>query len=234
MHVDEAIRTRRSVRKYTDQPVSDSDVQELLELALLAPNSSNLQPWGFYWVRTPKLRAEMNAAFLSQSAALTAPVLLVVVARTATWRQHAREMVATVKAQGDAVPPVFLQYYEKLVPVVYTVGWLSSIGYLKSFLFFVIGLFRPTPRGPVSRSEMITWAVKSTALACENIMIAARARGLDTCPMEGFDERRVKRLLGLPRDAIVVMGISLGHRDPVKGHWGKQIRYPSMRFIHRV
>ena len=46
-----AVKSRRSVRIYNDEPVLEEDMKECLELALLAPNSSNLQPWEFYWVK---------------------------------------------------------------------------------------------------------------------------------------------------------------------------------------
>ncbi len=46
------VKSRRSVRNYNDEPVLEKDMKDCLELALLAPNSSNLQPWEFYWVRS--------------------------------------------------------------------------------------------------------------------------------------------------------------------------------------
>lgn len=47
MELNEAIRNRRSVRKYTDQPISKQQIQALLEAAVLAPSGSNAQPWTF-------------------------------------------------------------------------------------------------------------------------------------------------------------------------------------------
>ncbi len=49
------VRRRRSVRQYTDNPVPDAVIVRALEAALLAPNSSNLQPWEFYWFRPETL-----------------------------------------------------------------------------------------------------------------------------------------------------------------------------------
>jgi nitroreductase len=45
-------------------------------------------------------------------------------------------------------------------------------------------------------------------------MLAMTAQGYDTCPMEGFDSNRLKKLLGLPRSAVIVMGIAVGKRHP--------------------
>ena len=75
-------------------------------------------------------------------------------------------------------------------------------------------------------------ATKSSALACENFMLAARAYGYDTCPMEGYDARRVRKLLKLPSDAATVMVISVGKRSS-KGIYGPQIRFPRESFIFK-
>lgn len=85
-------------------------------------------------------------------------------------------------------------------------------------------------RGPLGRAGLALWAVKSTALACENLMLAFRAFGYDTCPMEGFDEKRVKRLLHLERDAHVVMVIGAGRRSP-GGIYGPRIRLDTQGFF---
>ncbi|WP_031513853.1 nitroreductase family protein [Desulfofalx alkaliphila] len=47
MELVEAIKSRRSVRRFTDKSVDDAIVQELIELAAWAPSASNQQPWGF-------------------------------------------------------------------------------------------------------------------------------------------------------------------------------------------
>ena len=68
---------------------------------------------------------------------------------------------------------------------------------------------------PLSRQNVLKWAVKSTSLACENLMIAVEAFGLNTCPMEGFDGRRLCRFLGLsPQQHEIVMVIAIGKKSP--------------------
>ena len=54
------------------------------------------------------------------------------------------------------------------------------------------GLTQATPREPIGWSDMRVWAHKSTALSAAHFMLAMRAEGYDTCPMEGMDSRRVK------------------------------------------
>mgnify|MGYP000296720865 CR=1 FL=1 len=53
-YLDECLRSRRSVRKFTDTPVSREEIRNLLEMAILAPSASNLQPWRFVVVDEPR------------------------------------------------------------------------------------------------------------------------------------------------------------------------------------
>jgi nitroreductase len=67
---------------------------------------------------------------------------------------------------------------------------------------------------PLSRQDLFKWAAKSTSLACQNLMIAAEALGMNTCPMEGFDSRRLSRFLGLcARHHEIVMVIAVGRKS---------------------
>ena len=68
-------------------------------------------------------------------------------------------------------------------------------------------------------------AHKSTALAAQNFMISMAAIGYDTCPMEGFDSKRVKKILSIPNSAEITMIVSCGIRDE-KGIYGSQFRVP--------
>ncbi|MNT07879.1 putative NAD(P)H nitroreductase MhqN [compost metagenome] len=131
------------------------------------------------------------------------------------------------------MPPSALLYYQKIVPLAYTVGPFGILGFFKKIVLFARGLFMPTPRECTSQEDVNIWAVKSTALACENIMLTARALGFDSCPMEGMDSRRVRKILNLPSDALIVMGIALGERSP-EGVYGPRFRFSKERFIKKV
>ena len=80
---------------------------------------------------------------------------------------------------------------------------------------------------------MKVWSQKTTALACQNFMLSMRAYGFDTCPMEGFDSYRLKKILNLPKKAQICMVIGAGKRDP-KGVYGKQFRFDNSLFIKEV
>lgn len=223
------VRSRRSVRRFTDEPVPEQVLDDCLELATLAPNSSNLQPWEFFVVRTPDLKAKLAEACLGQNAAKTAPALIVVVARPDTWRQHSQ--MALEQWPEETMPGIVEKYYSKIAPLHYNQGPFGLFGAAKKAAGLFVGLTRPVPRGPYSLNEMKIWATKSTALAAENLMLALRAHGYDSCPMEGFDECRVRRLLKLPRKGLVTMVLAAGKRSD-KGVYNRQYRFDKDRLIH--
>lgn len=222
------VTSRRSVRRFDTTPVPDAVLDDCLDLAMLAPNSSNLQPWEFHVVKTPAMRRRLAAACLGQNAARTAQVLVVIVGRTATWQEHCRLMLQ--QWPQDTVPRIVDNYYRRVAHLYYGQGPLNLLGVGKRLAAAFTGLRRPVPRGPFSQADMKVWAVKSAALAAENFMLALRAHGFDSCPMEGFDEQRVRRLLQLPADAVVVMVVGCGRRAP-DGIYHPRLRFARERFV---
>jgi nitroreductase len=77
-----------------------------------------------------------------------------------------------------------------------------------------VNLWKTFGMPPSFRHDVFKWATKGTTLACANLMIAAEALGLNTCPMEGFDGRRLSRFLGLSaRHHEIVMVIAIGKKS---------------------
>ena len=222
------VMSRRSVRRFDDTPIPDAVLQDCLDMALLAPNSSNLQPWEFHVIKTPALKKELAVACLNQNAARTAQELVVIVARLETWKEHCDMMLENWPE--ETVPRVVQSYYGRLAKVYYNQGPLNILGIGKRALAAVTGLKRAVPRGPFTHADMKVWAAKTVALGAENFMLAMRAHGFDTCPMEGFDARRVNKMLKLPPDAFVVMVVGCGKRAP-DGVYHARIRFARERFI---
>ena len=227
------VRSRRSTRVFTDEAVPEEVMRACLDLALLAPNSSNLQPWEFYWVRNAEKKKELARLCLGQPAATTAQELVVCVARLDTWARHARLMLERLEQSGSDIPEAVLQYYRKLVPLAYNQGPWYLLGPIKKLILKLMAIGKPMPRGPAGKADMRVWAHKSTALACENLMLALRAYGFDSCPMEGMDETRIRKLLQLPRAAEVCMVISAGKRA-ASGIYGPQLRFDRSLFVFEV
>lgn len=222
------VMSRRSVRRFDETPIPDAVLQDCLDMALLAPNSSNLQPWEFHVIKTPALKKELAVACLNQNAARTAQELVVIVARLETWKEHCDMMLENWPE--ETVPRVVQSYYGRLAKVYYNQGPLNILGIGKRALAAVTGLKRAVPRGPFTHADMKVWAAKTVALGAENFMLAMRAHGFDTCPMEGFDARRVNKMLKLPPDAFVVMVVGCGKRAP-DGVYHARIRFARERFI---
>lgn len=60
METRDAILRRRSIRKYKDTPISDEDLQEIMECGMYAPSASNLQPWHFVVVKSPDKKKKVE------------------------------------------------------------------------------------------------------------------------------------------------------------------------------
>ena len=222
------VESRRSVRIYNESKVEAEDMLKCLELSLLSANSSNLQPWEFYWVKDLDKKQQLIDYCLGQPAAATAQELVVCVARPDNWKVNTQLMLDMFKEKE--LPKAVSTYYKKIVPLAYNQGFLGLFGLIKKISTFFIGLKRSIPREPTSFNDMKIWAHKSTALACQTLMLSLRAFGYDSCPMEGIDSRKIKKLLKLPKKAQICMVISAGTRAK-NGVYGKRFRLEKERFI---
>ncbi len=231
MNLFDTINKRRSIRRFTEETVPEDVMNKALEMAVLAPNSSNTQTWDFYWVQSGDKKAKLVEACLSQAAARTAAELLVVVAAPKSWQRSQKRLIEWVKSSNAPKPVVM--YYEKLIPAMYRWGIFNILGFVRFLIFNLVGLFRPIMRRPATRRDVQEIAIKSAALAAENFVLAMTAQGYATCMMEGFDECRVKRLLKLKCHDRVVMVIGVG-KESDKGTWGPRYRLPLSEVVHKV
>ena len=227
---DKIVRIRRSVRRYKKTEINDDDVKDSILHASLAPNSSNLQLWEFYHVTSEKLMNRISEACFNQPAARTANQFVVIVTRKDLWNTRRIFNINTIKnktlnASDKSLKnrDLALKYYKYLIPTIYR-EFFGLLGYIRYINAMIIGLFRPIYR-QVTNSDMRVVAHKSSALAAQNFMLSMTSKGYDTCPMEGFDSLRVKRILSIPYSSEINMVISCGIRDD-DGVYGKQIRVP--------
>ena len=228
------VESRRSIRKYLPEPIPNAVVHRCLDLALLAPTSSNMQSWQFIRVVDPQRKKALAHACLGQPAATTAPELIVAVARTDTWKQNSRQILQQFEQSPYEWPGLMKKYYQVGTRLAYGLGPARLNGAGKWAFHALTSPVRPSPSSPYNAAELKLWAVKTTALACENLMLAFRAAGYDTCPMEGYDERRVRKIVGLKgAHAHLVMVISAGKRAP-NGVYGPRLRLPREQFISEI
>ncbi|MHC8366478.1 nitroreductase family protein [Pseudomonas sp. ZT5P21] len=206
-----ANRFRRAIRKFNRAPIPEEEVQALLAEAAYAPSSGNLQPYELHWVRDPALKASIANACNGQKAAATAADFIVVVASPALGLRTAQKQLAHVES-SPALGPDSKAYYRKQVGMFQKILGVGSSA-LWSPLVLLAALIRPTlsliPIGPVGGRQ---WAARNAIFAAQTLMLAAAAKGIDSCPMEGFSASQVARLLRLPRGSVIPLVIALGYR----------------------
>ena len=229
--VSEAIKYRRSVRVFKTEAIDELKVKNCIQLATLAPTSSNMQLWEFYHVVSPAIIKEIAKASFNQNAAKTAQQIVVIVARKDLWRKRVESNIEYLKTQyGNKSEADYstrekfaLKYYQKIIPALYF-DFLGIMGMIKFLTFQTIGIFKPIYR-QARQSDMRIVAHKSAALAAQNFMISMSAINYDTCPMEGFDSLRIKKILHLPAHSEINMILACGIRDE-QGVYGERFRIP--------
>jgi nitroreductase len=183
----DAIRRRRSVRRYTDRPVDDADVDELLRLALLAPTGGMAQAWSILVVREPERRAALAELIIRGGAEY---FRLVRPAAAGTSPEEHAEWARGYARQALGTYPD--------VPV------------------WIVGLLVPRDVFPPDRRAMERDAdMVSVGFMIENLMVAARAKGLGTVPtvFQWFVEDEFRALLGLPPEVEIPLVTPLGYPE---------------------
>ena len=209
MNADEAIRLRRSVRRYTDAPVSDEDVDALLRLALIAPTGGMAQAWSFIVVREPEKRRTLAELVIRGGGEYFRTVRPA--APGATPEEHA--------AWGR-------DYAEQ------------ALGSYRDVPVWIVGLVVPRNMFPPEHRDAERVAdIESLSFALENLFVAARARGLGTVPtvFHWFVEDEFRALLNIPAELEIPLITPLGY--PMEFPTGlppalKAIRRPWRTLVH--
>jgi len=205
----DAIRRRASVRRFSTEDVSDSLIAELLDLANRAPSGYNLQPWHFILVRNPELKQLMRHIAMDQIQVAEAPAVVVFAADPDAWK-NSYEKVLELGRKTNQMSAERVARYRKFVRVLFRNGPAGSIGFVKRIIIPFLRMTRPTPNMITSRQEAIQYVRAQTMFAASTFMIAAKSAGLDTSPMEGFDEERLKKLLAVPKSMTIPIIIAVG------------------------
>ncbi len=220
---------RRSNRAYDSEiDVEDEVIEKSIKRAILAPNSSNLQLWEFHWIKSQQELDRLTPLCLNQSAAKTAKHMVVFVTRKDLWKSRSKwnydKIVKSIEEKPGKLQKGGLNYYKKLIPLVYMNDPFYMLTTLRKTISFFGGLRKPFYRMG-GKSEQRIVVHKSCALAAQNFMLSIAAEGFHSCPMEGFDNKRVKKMLNLPYGAEINMIISVG-KGTDKGVWGPRYRVP--------
>lgn len=240
MILEEIINYRRSIRNYKNISIDELKVKHCIELATLAPNSSNMQLWEFYHITNLETLKKLSIACLGQESATTAQQMVVFVTRQDLYLERAKKMLEleTQNLQNNS-PKEKLEkrmktrkiYYGFVMPFLY-IRLFGVFGFIRKIVVSIIGIFRPIVY-QVSENDIRVVVHKTCALAAQTFMLAMANEKYDTCPMEGFDSRKVKRILNLPYGAEINMIISCGIRNE-KGVWGDRMRVPFNEVYHKI
>ena len=201
--VDEAIVSRRSVRAFLPDPVDEDTIREILEVAARAPSGTNMQPWRVYVDhRRDQGEAEPGRPRIPESA------------------PKRRSGTNTNTIPKSSSSPI----YGRRRAVGYALYGHLGIGkrdvdqmraqHDRNFVFFdaPVGMIFTIDR----RLNQGSWV--DYGMFLQNIMIAARGRGLHTCPQAAFApyHRQIRPVLGIADEEIVVCGMALGYEDTTK------------------
>lgn len=204
---------RRAIRDFDGSPIADEDVEALIKEALLAPSSGNSQPYMIHWLRDPAMKAAAAAACRNQRAARSASTLLVFVAdcrfalQTMSMFQAYIERTPEFSEKSRNYHLKETKTRKRFLRIAPSIFWSP----FRSLLTTVIPSLALVPLGP---SGVRHWAARSSLFAAQTLLLAASARGLDTCPMEGFDPRKLGLILGLERGDVIALVVALGRRRP--------------------
>jgi nitroreductase len=211
----DAICHRRAIKSFDPVAIPPKIRAQILEAARLAPSSFNMQPYLLYWVETPSQRSIVARLCLGQNPAVTASALVIAVADIGSLQKTA-DLQLNWMRDTDFSDERLRDYARtaRIGRILFMPGPFGIFGAFKWLLFRILHFWKTIGLPPVSRQDLFKWATKGACLACENLMIASEAVGLNTCPMEGFDGRRLSKFLGLsPRFHEIVMVIAIGKKS---------------------
>jgi nitroreductase len=209
------ISRRRAVKLFEPTQISKDLRLQVLDAARHAPSSFNLQPYRFYWVQSHAEKSAVAKLCLGQKPAETASALIVAVADLKSLPVTSKDQLQWMRTSNFSEENI--RDYErsaKIGRILFNPGPFGIFAAIKWALFRILNLRMVIGMPPLFQKDLFKWATKSTSLACQNLMIAAEALGMNTCPMEGFDSRRLSRYLHLShRHHEIVMVIAMGKKS---------------------
>lgn len=234
---NEIVNNRKSYRVFdAENPISNEVVKRSLERAILSPNSSNMQLWEFYIINTEASKKAVAEICLNQVGARSASQMVVFVCRPDKWKHRQQAIIKNLdknftSRDAPGAKGAYM-YYEKLMPLFFdtSFAFVKDIG--KSIAVWYKGLKEPFVRDILS-SDIAIVANKSTALAAQTFMLSISAEGFDSLPMEGYDSKRLKEFLKLPKSALINMVVSVGKGKP-EGLYGPRFRIPYEQVVFEV
>ncbi|GAA4018255.1 nitroreductase [Actimicrobium antarcticum] len=202
--VDDAITSRRSIRAFLPDPVAREDIERLLEVAARAPSGTNIQPWKVY-VLTGAIKQRLSAAILAAHDDPAEAAKHVEEYNYYPLKWASPYIERRRKVGWDLYALLQLTRDNKA-------GMHAQHGRNYQFFDAPVGLVFTIDRS----MEQGSWL--DYGMFLQNIMVAAKGRGLDTCPQAAFTQyhRIIAEVLQIPDNQMVVCAMSLGYADQQK------------------
>jgi nitroreductase len=204
--VDGVIRARTAVRRFLDRPVDKQLVVDILDVARAAPSNSNIQPWRVYAI-AGEARRQLVAALEDAHANRQE-------AYTPCYKHLPDVLGEPFRARQNGFAAA---YYGRLgIERTDAAARARQTG--QNFRFFGAPVgFIFTIDATLERGSWLDYG-----MFLQNIMIAAKARGLDTCPQISFVKYHdiIRAHLPIPAGDTVVCGMSMGYAD-----WTEQVNF---------
>ncbi len=181
--LNEAVTQRRATQGFKTDPIADEVLHELLGLALLAPSGYNLQPWKFIVVQNQDNKERLMKVAMNQAKVAEAPVVVIACANPNGWRDDLDKVIAMARETGQIKDDNVASQMREKAST-----YLSSV-------------------------DNRVWATKQTMIAFSHLMLLAESYGIDTAPMEGFNEVEVKAEFNIPDDFLVLALLAMGYRS---------------------
>lgn len=199
LSVREAIASRRSVRGFLPTPVPRQTVEAILELAARAPSGSNIQPWQVYVCMgeaRKKLSEAVVAAYQSEEP------------HEEEYRYYPRTWREPYLARRRKIGKDLYSLLD--IPRGDAEGMRRHFGRNYDFFGAPVGIFFTMDRD----MEIGSWL--DLGMFIQNVMLAARSFGLETCPQQAHAQfhRVICPLLGIPDTQMLICGMALGYENP--------------------
>jgi len=184
MDVREAIKQRRSIRKFKPDPIPEEKIRLLLESARLAPSGTNIQPWRFIVVKDDDTKKKLQTAAHNQRHIKCAPVIIVCCADLKAFKEFPQRVDELIEsgALPERTREVFIPYLKK--------GMRT-----------------------VTKNALMIAAAANVAIAVEHIVLQAVEIGLGTCWVRWYEDDKVKEILDIPNHVEVMALLPVGIPD---------------------
>jgi len=176
----ESIRARRSIKSFKNDPIPEGVLQELLSLMQDAPSSWNFQPTRVVMIRSMAQKEALAAAAWGQKQILEAPVTFVFAVSIRGWETHMGEILKTGVSSG-AWPQKFADWIGENAP-----GFQKGLG-----------------------EKEREYAIKDAMIMATTLALAAQSKGYSTCYINGWDEAKVKQIIGVDGDKNIAVALVL-------------------------